>query len=124
MTAAAESVLQALDLPYRKMLLCAGDMGFTARITYDLEVWLPGQGAYREILVLQLRRFPGAADERALSSRRRERHRIRPHAQRFGPGRGRTLVAVLENYQQEDGRSKCPPCWPPTWAASPAWCRS
>lgn len=49
MTAAAESILQALDLPYRKMLLCSGDMGFTARKTYDLEVWLPGQGAFREI---------------------------------------------------------------------------
>ena len=48
-TRCAEAVLEALGLPYRKMLLCAGDMGFAARKTYDLEVWLPGQGAYREI---------------------------------------------------------------------------
>ena len=74
MTAAAELILQALDLPYRKMLLCAGDMGFTARKTFDLEVWLPGQGAYREISSdLQLRRFPGAADGCALSVRKARR---------------------------------------------------
>jgi seryl-tRNA synthetase len=49
MVAAAESILQALELPYRKVLLCAGDMGFTAKKTFDLDVWLPGQHAYREI---------------------------------------------------------------------------
>ncbi len=49
MAKAAEGILEALELPYRKVLLCAGDMGFTARKTFDLEVWLPGQGAYREI---------------------------------------------------------------------------
>jgi seryl-tRNA synthetase len=72
MTRAAETILERLALPYRKLLLCTGDMGFGARKTYDLEVWLPGQGAYREI-----------------SSRRgREADRVRPHPQRLRP-RGR-----------------------------------
>jgi seryl-tRNA synthetase len=62
----------------------------------------------RDLVVLELRRFPGTADERALSPRRRERHRVRPHAQRLGPAVGRTLVAVLENYQQEDGSVEIP----------------
>ena len=67
MAGAAESILQALELPYRKLLLCTGDMGNSARKTYDLEVWLPGQGLYREISeLLQLRRLAGAADECAL----------------------------------------------------------
>jgi seryl-tRNA synthetase len=69
MTAAAEAILQALDLPYRKMLLCAGDMGFTARKTFDLEVWLPGQDAYREISSIS-----SCGDEHALPARGRQRH--------------------------------------------------
>ena len=89
MTASAEGILDALGLAYRRMLLCAGDMGFSARKTYDLEVWLPGQGQYREISSCsRLRRFPGPADGRALEDPRREGHEIRPHAQRLRP-RGR-----------------------------------
>jgi seryl-tRNA synthetase len=109
MTAAAESVLQALDLPYRKMLLCAGDMGFTARITYDLEVWLPGQDAYREISSCS-----NCGDFQA----RRMNARYRPDGGKgtefvhtlngSGLAVGRTLVAVLENYQQEDGSVDVP----------------
>jgi len=109
MTAAAESVLQALDLPYRKMLLCAGDMGFTARITYDLEVWLPGQDAYREISSCS-----NCGDFQA----RRMNARYRPDGGKgtefvhtlngSGLAVGRTLVAVLENYQQEDGSIAIP----------------
>ena len=109
MTAAAESVLQALDLPYRKMLLCAGDMGFTARITYDLEVWLPGQDAYREISSCS-----NCGDFQA----RRMNARYRPDCGKgtefvhtlngSGLAVGRTLVAVLENYQQEDGSVDVP----------------
>ncbi|WP_338466805.1 serine--tRNA ligase [Novosphingobium sp. ZN18A2] len=104
MTGAAEAILQALDLPYRKMLLCAGDMGFAARKTYDLEVWLPGQGAYREISSCS-----NCGDFQA----RRMNSRFRPDGQKntefvhtlngSGLAVGRTLVAVLENYQQEDG---------------------
>jgi len=104
MVSAAESILQALDLPYRKMLLCTGDMGATARMTYDLEVWLPGQGAYREISsISQCGDFQG----------RRMNARYRPADSKktefvhtlngSGLAVGRTLVAVLENGQQEDG---------------------
>lgn len=109
MTAAAESILQALELPYRKVILCAGDMGFTARKTYDLEVWLPGQGAYREISSVS-----NCGDFQA----RRMNARYRPEGQKgtefvhtlngSGLAVGRTLVAVLENYQQEDGSVELP----------------
>ena len=110
MTGAAESILQALDLPYRKMLLCAGDMGFTARKTYDLEVWLPGQDAYREISSIS-----NCGDFQA----RRMNTRYRPEGGKgtefvhtlngSGLAVGRTLVAVLENYQQADGSVDVPP---------------
>ncbi|HEX7750774.1 MAG TPA: serine--tRNA ligase, partial [Novosphingobium sp.] len=109
MTAAAEAVLQALELPYRKMLLCAGDMGATARKTYDLEVWLPGQDAYREISsISNCGDFQG----------RRMNARYRPEGAKgtefvhtlngSGLAVGRTLVAVLENYQQADGSVEVP----------------
>ncbi|MVZ96487.1 serine--tRNA ligase [Sphingorhabdus sp. IMCC26285] len=104
MTAAAESILQALALPYRKILLCTGDMGFGARKTYDLEVWLPGQGLYREISSCS-----NCGDFQA----RRMNTRYRPAEGKgnlfvhtlngSGLAVGRTLVAVLENYQQADG---------------------
>ena len=109
MTGAAESILQALDLPYLKMLLCAGDMGFTARKTYDLEVWLPGQNAYREISSCS-----NCGDFQA----RRMNTRYRPNGTKgtefvhtlngSGLAVGRTLVAVLENYQQADGSVTVP----------------
>jgi seryl-tRNA synthetase len=109
MTACAEGVLQALGLPYRKVLLCTGDMGFTARKTYDLEVWLPGQGAYREISSCS-----NCGDFQA----RRMNARYRPDGAKgtefvhtlngSGLAVGRTLVAVLENYQQEDGSVDVP----------------
>jgi seryl-tRNA synthetase len=104
MVAAAESILQALELPYRKMLLCTGDMGASARKTFDLEVWLPGQGAYREISSIS-----NCGDWQA----RRMNTRYKPEGSKktefvhtlngSGLAVGRTLVAVLENYQQEDG---------------------
>ncbi|HET9630539.1 MAG TPA: serine--tRNA ligase [Novosphingobium sp.] len=109
MTAAAEAILQALDLPYRKVLLCAGDMGFTARKTFDLEVWLPGQNAYREISSIS-----NCGDFQA----RRMNARYRPEGQKgtefvhtlngSGLAVGRTLVAVLENYQEPDGSVTVP----------------
>jgi seryl-tRNA synthetase len=109
MTLAAESILQALELPYRKVVLCAGDMGFTAKKTYDLEVWLPGQGAYREISSCS-----NCGDFQA----RRMNARYRPEGGKgtefvhtlngSGLAVGRTLVAVLENYQQEDGSVTVP----------------
>ena len=109
MVAAAESILQALELPYRKMLLCAGDMGATARKTFDLEVWLPGQGAYREISSIS-----NCGDYQA----RRMNTRYKPEGSKrtefvhtlngSGLAVGRTLVAVLENYQDEDGSVRVP----------------
>ena len=114
MTAAAESVLQALELPYRKMLLCAGDMGFTAMKTFDLEVWLPGQGAYREISSIsncgdfQARRmntrFRGESGAGGKKAETEFVHTLNGS----GLAVGRTLVAVLENYQEEDGSVRLP----------------
>lgn len=105
MTGAAEAILRALGLPYRKVLLCTGDMGFGARKTYDLEVWLPGQDAYREISSCS-----NTGDFQA----RRMNSRYRPAGEKkkteflhtlngSGLAVGRTLVAVIENYQQADG---------------------
>ena len=109
MTAAAEAILQKLGLPYRKVLLCAGDMGFTARKTFDLEVWLPGQAAYREISSIS-----NCGDFQA----RRMNARFRPEGAKgtefvhtlngSGLAVGRTLVAVLENYQEADGSVTVP----------------
>ena len=109
MTTCAEGILTALDLPFRRMKLCTGDMGFTAARTYDLEVWLPGQGSYREISSCST-----CTDFQA----RRMNARYRPageKATRFvhtlngsGLAVGRTLVAVLENYQNEDGSVTIP----------------
>ena len=105
MTQCAEGVLQALGLPYRKMLLCTGDMGFGARKTYDLEVWLPGQGAYREISScsntgdFQARRMSARYRPEAGEKKTEFVHTLNGS----GLAVGRTLVAVLENYQQADG---------------------
>jgi seryl-tRNA synthetase len=109
MCTAAEGVLQALELPYRKMLLCTGDMGFGARKTWDLEVWLPSQQTYREISSVS-----NCGDFQA----RRMNARYKPEGEkqtRFlhtlngsGLAVGRTLVAVLENYQQADGSVTVP----------------
>lgn len=110
MTGAAEAILQALELPYRKMMLCTGDMGFTARKTYDLEVWLPAQNAYREISSCS-----NCGDFQA----RRMDTRYRPEGEKgtqfvhtlngSGLAVGRTLVAVLENWQNADGSVTIPP---------------
>ena len=82
MTRSAEVVLERLGLPYRRVLLCTGDMGFAAIKTFDLEVWLPSQ-LPRNIVVLQRWRFPGAADARALAQSGDRQARTRAHAQRF-----------------------------------------
>lgn len=109
MTQNAEKILQLLGLPYRVMALCAGDMGFGASKTYDLEVWLPGQNAYREISSCS-----NFEDFQA----RRAQIRYRPEAQAkprlvhtlngSGLAVGRTLVAILENFQNADGTVKIP----------------
>jgi seryl-tRNA synthetase len=114
MTAAAESILQALELPYRKMLLCAGDMGFTARKTFDLEVWLPGQQAYREISSVsncgdfQARRMNARYRPEGAAENKRGATDFVHTLNGSGLAVGRTLVAVLENYQQADGSVELP----------------
>ncbi len=113
MTACAESILDRLALPYQRVLLCTGDMGFTARKTYDLEVWLPGQGRYREISScstcgdFQARRMNTRfrpAKEQGAEKATRFVHTLNGSALAVG----RTLVAVLENYQQSDGSVTVP----------------
>ncbi len=104
MVESAEGILQALQLPYRKMLLCTGDMGASARRTYDLEVWLPGQGLYREISSCS---NCGDWQARRMNTRYRAaetKSNVFVHTLNgSGLAVGRTLVAVLENYQQVDG---------------------
>ncbi|AQA00567.1 serine--tRNA ligase [Sphingopyxis sp. QXT-31] len=108
-TRAAELILEGLGLPYRKMLLCAGDMGFAARKTYDLEVWLPGQDSYREISSCS---NCGDFQARRMNTRfRREGVKGNEFVHTLngsGLAVGRTLVAILENYQQADGSVTIP----------------
>jgi seryl-tRNA synthetase len=104
MTACAEAILKRLELPYRVMVLCGGDTGFAARKTYDIEVWLPGQGRYREI---------SSCSDCGDFQARRMRARFRAKGERetrfvhtlngSGLAVGRTLIALLENFQQADG---------------------
>ena len=109
MTACAEAVLKRLELPFRRMLLCKGDMGFSARKTFDLEVWLPSQGAYREISScsncgdFQARRMD-ARFKRAGEKKTEFVHTLNGS----GLAVGRTLVAIMENYQDEGGRIALP----------------
>ncbi|MCF6262249.1 MAG: serine--tRNA ligase [Xanthomonadales bacterium] len=109
MTKHAEAILQKLELAYRVMLLCTGDMGFAAEKTHDLEVWLPGQDSYREISSISR---CGAFQARRMKARWRNPETGRPELVNTlngsGVAVGRTLIAVLENYQQEDGRIKIP----------------
>lgn len=109
LTGHAEAILQALELPYRKVILCGGDIGFSARKTYDLEVWLPGQAAYREISSCS--NF-GDYQARRMQARWRNPETGKPELLHTlngsGLAVGRTLVAVLENYQQADGSVRVP----------------
>ena len=104
MTACAEEVLKRLDLTYRTMLLCTGDMGFASQKTYDIEVWLPGQATYREISSCSI---CGTFQARRMSARYRNTDDGSVHhvvtLNGSGLAVGRTLVAVMENYQQADG---------------------
>jgi seryl-tRNA synthetase len=108
LTANAEMILQKLDLPYRKMALCSGDMGFSAAKTYDLEVWLPAQNTYREI--------SSCSNFEAFQSRRMQarfkagqgKPELLHTLNGSGLAVGRTLVAILENYQNADGSVSVP----------------
>src|SRR5215469_9424852 len=115
MTACAEEVLKRLGLAYRVMLLSSGDMGFAAQKTYDLEVWLPGQNAYREI---------SSCSNCGAFQARRMNARYRPSGEKARPAYvhtlngsglavGRTLIALLENYQRHDGTVTIPPALQP-----------
>ena len=109
MTQCAEEVLKRLGLPFRTVVLCTGDMGFGARKTYDIEVWLPGQNTYREISSCSV---CGDFQARRMDARYRVKEE---KATRFvhtlngsGTAVGRALIAVLENYQNEDGSVTIP----------------
>jgi seryl-tRNA synthetase len=109
LTRHAEAVLEKLNLPYRRMLLCAGDTGFSSAKTYDLEVWLPGQGVYREISSCSnFKDFQA----RRLQARWRNPDTGKPELVHTlngsGLAAGRTLIAVLENYQDAEGRIRIP----------------
>jgi len=109
LTQHAETILQKLNLPYRRILLCAGDTGFSSAKTYDLEVWLPGQGAYREISSCSnFKDFQA----RRLQARWRNPETGKPELVHTlngsGLAAGRTLIAVLENYQDAEGRIRIP----------------
>ncbi len=109
MTRAAETVLERLGLPYRRMLLCTGDMGFASAKTYDLEVWLPSQGSYREI--------SSCSNCEAFQARRMQARSRNPATGKpelvhtlngSGVAIGRALIAVMENYQKADGSIEVP----------------
>ncbi len=109
MTVCAETVLERLDLAYRTVVLCTGDMGFSAQRTHDIEVWLPGQNRYREISSVSV---CGDFQARRMNARFREKDGDKPQfvhtLNGSGVAVGRCLIAVLENGQQEDGSVKLP----------------
>jgi seryl-tRNA synthetase len=109
LTGHAEKVLQLLGLPYRKVLLCSGDIGFGSRKTYDLEVWLPAQDTYREISSCSnMWDFQARRMQARCRSKTDKKTRLVHTLNGSGLAVGRTLVAVLENYQQADGRIEIP----------------
>ena len=111
MSKCAEQILQKLNLPYRKILLCTGDMGFSAMKTYDLEVWLPGQGCYREISSIS---NCGDFQARRMNARYKESSESKPKflhtLNGSGLAVGRCLIALIENYQTNDGKVRIPEC--------------
>ncbi len=117
LTRHAENILKKLNLPYRKVLLCAGDTGFSSSKTYDLEVWLPGQGKYREI--------SSCSNFKDFQARRMQARWRNPETGKpelvhtingSGLAAGRTLIAVMENYQDEQGRIHIPEALKPYMA--------
>jgi seryl-tRNA synthetase len=114
LTRDAEAVLEALNLPYRRMLLCTGDMGFASAKTYDLEVWLPGQGLYREISscsnfeAFQARRANIKYRAAGVAGEKQKKPEFLHTLNGSGLAIGRTYLAILENYQQADGSVQIP----------------
>lgn len=109
MTNCAQGILEKLEIPYRTVVLCTGDMGFGARRTHDIEVWLPGQKAYREISSCSV---CGDFQARRMNARFRRKGEKRPEfvhtLNGSGLAVGRALIAVIENYQTPDGGVKIP----------------
>ena len=100
----AESILQCLKLPYRVITLCTGDMGFSAAKTYDIEVWLPGQNTYREISSCSnTEDFQARRAGIRFTPQGRGKSRLVHTLNGSGLAVGRTMVAILENYQQKNG---------------------
>ena len=109
LTQDAESILKALELPYRKVMLCAGDLGFSSAKTYDLEVWLPGQNAYREISSCScFEDFQARRMKLRYKNSNSEEMELLHTLNGSGLAVGRTFVAILENYQEEDGSVTIP----------------
>jgi seryl-tRNA synthetase len=109
LTQDAESILKALELPYRKVILCAGDLGFSSAKTYDLEVWLPGQNAYREISSCScFEDFQTRRMKLRYKNSNSEEMELLHTLNGSGLAVGRTFVAILENYQEEDGSVTIP----------------
>ncbi len=105
----AEIILEKLELPYRRMTLCTGDMGFSAAKTYDLEVWLPGQETYREISSCSnCTDFQARRLKARYKNRETNKNELIHTLNGSGLAVGRTLVAVIENYQEEDGSIRVP----------------
>ena len=119
LTSHAEHILKTLDLPYRKVVLCGGDLGFSSQLTYDLEVWLPGQAAYREISSCS--NF-GDYQARRMMARWRNPDTGKPEPLHTlngsGLAVGRTLVAILENCQTADGDVAIPAALQPYMAGA------
>jgi seryl-tRNA synthetase len=117
LTRHAEAILQKLELPYRTVTLCTGDMGFSAAKTYDIEVWLPGQNAYREISSCS--NFEAFQARRMQARFRNEKGKAELVHTLNGSGLavGRTLVAILENYQRADGGVDVPAALQPYMGA-------
>ncbi len=109
MTACAEGILKALEIPFRTIVLCTGDMGFGAAKTYDIEVWLPGENTYREISSCSTCTDFQA---RRMKTRFRAENHKKPQLVHTlngsGLAVGRCLIAVMENYQNEDGSIRIP----------------
>ncbi len=108
LTGHAEAILQKLELPYRKIVLCSGDMGFSAAKTYDLEVWLPAQNTYREISSCSCFESFQARRMQARFKNAQGKNETLATLNGSGLAVGRTLVAILENYQQADGSVRVP----------------
>ena len=106
-----ESILKELEIPFRKVLLCTGDIGFSAKKTYDLEVWLPGQAKYREISSIS---NCGDFQSRRMNARYRDKAGSKPHflhtLNGSGLAVGRCLIAIIENYQTSEGKIEIPKC--------------